>query len=196
MISSCSPKKLRRDRERDEKRIKDFGRTDSSGRDSKNKNSSLDVERARDIKNTEANRSSYSLKDSSETKNNGGSNANRLHPDPKEFARSKIYLQVFILLLYAIFLIIKKDIVISFHSCGIKLCVDNLTFFNCVVTQYVCTCNLRWPIWQTRTNKPVVFTCCWPYERVNGSPFSVPSFTYRYDPLSEVSNFCDVTVKC
>lgn len=108
LISSCSPKKFRRDRERDEKRIKDLGCADSSGRDSTNKNSSRDIERARDIKSTEANRSIYGLKDSSEAKNNGGSDANRLHPDPKEFARSKIYLQVFILLLYAIFVIIKK----------------------------------------------------------------------------------------
>ncbi|KAF3332510.1 protein CASC3 [Carex littledalei] len=88
-----SPKKLRRDRERDEKRIKDLGCADSSGRDSKNKNSSRDIERARDIKSPEANRSIYGLKDSSETKNDGGSDVNRLHPDPKEFARSKIYLQ-------------------------------------------------------------------------------------------------------
>lgn len=115
-------------------RIKDFGHADSSGRDSKNKNSSRDNERARDIKSAEANRAVYGLKDSSETKNNGGSDANRLHPDPKEFARSKIYLQVFILLLYAIFVIINKDIVIFCHSFVIKLCFNNLTFLNCVVT--------------------------------------------------------------
>lgn len=99
MIWSCSPKKLRRDRERDEKITQDFGSADLSGRDLRHKNSLREMERMRDVRSTEAKRSIDGLKDSTETKNNADSDVNRLHPDPKEFARSKIYLQVSVLIL-------------------------------------------------------------------------------------------------
>ncbi|KAJ1686967.1 hypothetical protein LUZ63_018357 [Rhynchospora breviuscula] len=88
-----SPKRFRRDRERDERRNRDLGRFDSSGHDLKHKNNSRETERSRDIKSAEVKGSIDGLKDSSGTKDNGPSDVDRLNSDPKEFARSKIYLQ-------------------------------------------------------------------------------------------------------
>ncbi|KAJ4820129.1 hypothetical protein LUZ62_032695 [Rhynchospora pubera] len=84
-----SPKRLRRDREsereRDERRHRDLGRFD--------KNNSRETERSREVKSAEVKGSIDGLKDSSGTKDNGPSDVDRLNSDPKEFARSKIYLQ-------------------------------------------------------------------------------------------------------
>jgi hypothetical protein len=114
-----SPKKLRRDRERDEKRLPDFSSADLSGRDSRYRNSAREVDQTRDIKSTEAKRSTHGLKDSSETKNNSCPDENRLRPDPREFARSKIYLQVSNLLLLCNLLelleIVLLSVVIFWH---------------------------------------------------------------------------------